>query len=203
MRAAILLAAGGSRRFGRGDKLMARLGGRPLVLHALDRAIAAGAMRVIVVVPSVGGRIGRAIGQGGRIVRVVARRHRLGLGESLKAGLAALRPIEREALVFLGDMPFAIAPRGLRLREGLAALRPIHRGKPGHPMLVRTRAACSIRLSGDRGLAGKLGAIGGVRGGTGNLIDIDTPGALSRARQTCYSMSSRRKPGSIGPRAVR
>jgi molybdenum cofactor cytidylyltransferase len=191
MRAAILLAAGGSRRFGRSDKLLARLGGKPLVLHALDRAVEAGTARVIVVVPSLGGRIGRVIGQGGRIVRVVARRHRLGLGESLKAGLAALRPIERDVLVFLGDMPLAVAPHGLRLRAGQDAVRPVHRGKPGHPMLVRARAARPISLSGDHGLAGKLGVIGGVRGGAGNLIDIDIPAALRTARSWRHNRAVR------------
>jgi molybdenum cofactor cytidylyltransferase len=182
MRAAILLAAGSSRRFGRGDKLLARLGGRPVLFHALDRAVESGATRVIVVIPSHGGRIGRSIRRGGGIVPVVARRHRDGLAESLKAGLHALRPIEREILIFLGDMPFAAAPRGMRLRAGQDAVRPVYRGEPGHPLLVRTAVARSIRLNGDQGLAGKLASVGRIGGGVGNLIDIDTPAALRRAR---------------------
>ena len=178
MRAAILLAAGSSRRFGRGDKLLARLHGRPLILHALDRALEAGAGRVIVVVPSLGGRIGRTIVPGGRVSRIAARAHRDGLAASLAAGLAALRPIEREVLIFLADMPFAMAPRALRLAPGSDAARPVHKGRPGHPLLVRTAAARAIRLSGDQGLAGKLQRIRAVQGARANLIDIDTPAAL-------------------------
>lgn len=183
MRAAILLAAGGSRRFGRGDKVLATLKGRALLFHALDRAKASGVGRVIVVVPSRGGRVGRAIVPGGGIVPVVARRHRDGLAASLQAGLAALRPIEREVLVFLADMPFATAPKGLRLGAGQAAVRPVWRGKPGHPLLVRTAVARRVALSGDQGLAGRLKDIGAVAGGPGNLIDIDTPAALRRAQR--------------------
>jgi molybdenum cofactor cytidylyltransferase len=183
VRAAILLAAGSSRRFGRGDKLLAMLHGRPVLLHALMRARQAGAYRIIVVVPSIGGRIGRLIGRQLGVTRVVARRHRDGLGESLKAGLGALRPIEREALIFLGDMPFAAVSRDMRLKPALDAVRPIHRGKPGHPMLLRTLAARAIPLAGDQGLAARLTRVGKVRGDAGSLIDVDTRAALRRARR--------------------
>lgn len=185
MRAAILLAAGGSRRFGRGDKLMAQIGGRPLLLHALDRARDAGATRVIVVLPSSGGRLARAIGPGrAGVIPVIARHHRAGLAASLKAGLAALRPIEREILIFLADMPFAAAPRRMRLAPGQDAVRPVWKDKPGHPMLVRVAAARRAALSGDRGLAAQLTTIGHVRGSRSALIDIDTRGALARHRRT-------------------
>jgi molybdenum cofactor cytidylyltransferase len=183
MRAAILLAAGGSRRFGRGDKLMAMLAGRPVLLRALACARASGAARIIVVVPSAGGRVGRQIGRQSGVTRVVARRHRDGLAASLAAGLRALRPIEREALVFLGDMPFASAPRGIRLRPGQDAVRPIHAEEPGHPMLVRSAAARAACVSGDRGLGAVLERIGRVRGMPGCLTDLDTRTALAKARR--------------------
>jgi molybdenum cofactor cytidylyltransferase len=179
MRAAIVLAAGASRRFGRIDKLNARLGGTPLRDHAIRHALASGAKRVIVVTSH--GGVGRGMGR--RIHYVRAARHREGLSASLAAGLAALRPIEREVLIFLGDMPFASMPRGLRLRPGIDAIRPVVGGKPGHPMLVRAAAARTAIGGGDRGLARRLGRIGQVRGTAGNGFDIDTPSALSRARR--------------------
>jgi len=179
MRAAIVLAAGASRRFGRSDKLRARLGGVPLLDHAIRHALASGAKRVIVVTSH--GGAGRGMGR--TIHRVRAARHREGLSASLAAGLAALRPIEREVLIFLGDMPFAAMPRGMRLRPGFDAVRPVVVGKPGHPMLVRVSAARAAAGGGDSGLAGRLGQIGRVRGTVGNGFDIDTPGALSRARR--------------------
>lgn len=183
MRAAILLAAGSSRRFGRGDKLLALLHGRPVLLHALARARQSGAHRIIVVVPSIGGRAGRLIGRQHDVTRVAARRHREGLAASLTVGLRTLRPIDREALIFLADMPFAAAPRGMRLRSGLDAVRPVHGGKPGHPMLVRTAAARAIKLAGDQGLAARLSRVGRVRGSAGSLIDVDTHSALRKARR--------------------
>ena len=184
MRAAILLAAGSSRRFGQGDKLMAMLGGTPLLRHALDRALGSGARRVIVVTPA-GGRIARLVRalDHPRVAHVRAARHREGLAASLAAGLAAVRPIERELLIFLADMPFARMPRALRLSPGHGAARPIVGGRPGHPLLVRTHAArAASRAAGDTGLAARLGRIGTSRGAIGNLVDIDTPAALRRAR---------------------
>lgn len=184
MRVAIVLAAGASRRFGRGNKLLAHLWGRPLLLHALDRARASGARRIIVVTGSDRGRVTRLLRteRGIRPTVVRAVDHAEGMGASLRAGLAAMRPIEREALIFLGDMPLAIAPRRLRLRAGIDALRPEGRG---HPMLVRAAVA---RLAADdlrdRGLAAALdpARIGTVCGRAGNRLDIDRRAALAAVR---------------------
>lgn len=185
MRATLLLAAGSSRRFGRGDKLLATLHGRPLIAHAIENALSSGAGRLIVVIPSRGGRLGRRIAAitRGRCAIVVARDHERGMGSSLAAGLAALRPIEREVLVFLGDMPFAFAPRRLRLCPGLEAARPMVEGVPGHPMLVRRDVAARVRPLGERGLASSSIRVGSIAGGAGHRIDIDTPAALARARR--------------------
>ena len=49
MRAAILLAAGASRRFGRRDKLREMLAGRRLLDHAVAQARASGAHRLLLV----------------------------------------------------------------------------------------------------------------------------------------------------------
>jgi molybdenum cofactor cytidylyltransferase len=159
------------------------LDGRPIMDHALARARQSGAARIIMVVPSIGGRIGRAMGHRRGVTRVVARRHRDGLSASLQAGLAALRPIEREIFIFLADMPLAAPPRGMRLTPGYDAVRPVYADQPGHPMLVRAAAARAIRLKGDQGLAAKLSTVGLVRGTIGNLTDIDTHAALRRARR--------------------
>lgn len=187
MRAAIILAAGQARRFG-GAKLAARMNGRPLLLHAIDRARGAGAGRIIVVTGARAALIARLPrGCGVRIVH--ARDHRAGMGESLRAGLAALRPIEREVAIFLGDMPFATMPRAMRIPAGYDAARPIVAGRPGHPLLARTAAARAARRRGDRGLAG-LARVFEVAGRAGNLIDIDTIAALRRARTLAGKGSS-------------
>ncbi|WP_420136319.1 NTP transferase domain-containing protein [Sphingomonas sp.] len=172
MRAAIILAAGASRRFGRQDKLRARLQGRPLLDHVIEHARASGARPIIVVVSR------RTTLEGVRQVR--AWKARDGLSVTLAAGFKALRPIDREVLIFLGDMPFAAAPP-MRLKPGIDAVRPWCSGMPGHPMLVRTRAAREALTSGDRGLAGKL-RTAAVRGGPASILDVDTQRILRRAR---------------------
>ena len=173
MRAAILLAAGASRRFGRRDKLREILAGRRLLDHALARARASGAHRVLLVTSGPLGIRG--------VTHVRARNAGSGLSASLAAGLAALRPVEREVLIFLADMPFAHTPR-LRLRPGMDAVRPRFLGRPGHPMLVRTAGAKASLAGGDAGLRGAL-CTAFVRGGSGHVFDIDTVEALRLARR--------------------
>jgi len=172
VRAAIILAAGASRRFGHRDKLKVRLGARSLLDHAIANARAAGATRILLV----SSRRARMIG----VTVVHAPRTRDGLSASLAAGLAALRPIEREALIFLADMPFARAPR-LRLPPGADAARPRFQGRPGHPVLVRTQSAIARLGRGDAGLGGALQTVF-VPGTAAHLLDIDTPAELRRAR---------------------
>lgn len=215
MRAAIILAAGASRRFGRSDKLHARLGLCTLLQHAVCNAQAAGARRILVVramsgkvarlhVPRrkpgprccgwTGRRLspGNGVGAGGKtdphepyrpagVAIIRAQAWRDGLSASLAAGLAALRPIEREVLIFLADMPFARAPQ-MRLAAGFDAARPAFGSRRGHPVLVRTQAAKVALGSGDKGLAGRL-KTSLVPGTAANLFDIDTQDALRRARR--------------------
>jgi len=172
MRAAILLAAGASRRFGRRDKLAERIGARSLLQQSLANVRASGVRRVILVAA-----VPRRI-RGVTLVR--PRSPSDGLSASLAAGLAALRPIEREALIFLADMPFARAPR-LRLAPGREAVRPQFDDQPGHPVLVRVRSARRHLGKGDQGLFRRL-STSFVRGSAANLFDIDTQADLRRAR---------------------
>ena len=183
MRVAILLAAGSSRRFGRGAKLLALFRGKPLLHHAIDRARASGAGRVLVVTGAGRARIGPAARAAG-LRPIFAREHHAGMGASLQAGLRAVRPIEREILIFLADMPFATASPGWRIGAGLEAVRPIYDGVPGHPLLVRTTAARRLVRPGDQGFASGLpaGRIALVNGTAGSILDIDDRAGLRRAR---------------------
>jgi len=173
VRAAILLAAGASRRFGRSDKLQARLGQRSLLDHALANVRASGASRIILVTADPKRIRG--------VTQVRMSRARGSLSTSIAAGLAALRPVEREALIFLADMPYAYAPR-LRLPLGAMAVRPHFRGLPGHPVLVRVVAAKAALAQGEVGLGRSL-RMAYVPGGVDHLVDIDTPAALRRVRR--------------------
>ena len=173
MRAAIILAAGASHRFGRRDKLQAKLGVHTLLEHVVGNARASGAQRILLVTV----RPTRVAG----VTNVRNRAAWHGLSSSLAVGLRALRPLEREALIFLADMPFARAPR-MKLRPGLGAVRPGLLGRPGHPVLIRVGAAKAALECGDAGRAGRLPPAL-VRGTPAHMLDIDTPRALQRARR--------------------
>jgi len=182
VRAAILLAAGQSRRFGPTNKLMAPLRGRPLVLHALAVARAAPAGRVIVVTGAQSSRIATAVRRAdSRLTVVRARDHREGLSASLRTGLKALRPIERTIFIFLGDMPdipHRLAHRlALRMtRTRCSFVRPTWRGRPGHPvLLLRPSREQLATLKGDRGLGASDGELFLPVRETGTVRDIDRP----------------------------
>ncbi len=141
MRAAILLAAGEGRRFGRAPKQLAPRGGRPLIAHAVAAARAAPAGRVILVVGRQAERVARAARAADRrIVVVRARRWRDGQQASLAAAVAALWPVERAAFVFLGDMPDVPRDLARRLARCGGSARPTDRGRPGHPVLLEGAA---------------------------------------------------------------
>lgn len=186
MRAAIVLAAGQSRRFGRADKLFADLAGAPLLLHALRAARAAPVGRVIVVAGRPA-RVRALVRESGlRGVRVVpSAQPGAPLSTSLRTAVTALRPIERDAFIFLGDMPQVDPGMAARLvrQPGKARItRPRHRGIPGHPVLARgIRSLPPGR--GDAGLGGGGGQVTWVRSGGHATADIDRRRDLARARR--------------------
>lgn len=181
MRAAIVLAAGRSRRFGAANKLLAAFRGRPLIHHALAAARAATVGRVLVVVGR-DPRLRAAIRAFDRDIDLVAPAgETAGPRESLAAGIAALRPRERQAYVFLADMPLVPVDLAARLtyrQRGRSAVRPAWRNRPGHPVLLRDVAAASRRLARgeppfDLRDCARIGAERAC------LADIDTAGDLA------------------------
>ncbi len=182
---AILLAAGSARRMGE-DKLLADLGGRPLIQFAIDLIAASGLAGPIVAVrpgsPIISSLSGRA-----QFVEVVD--HAEGMGHSLSTAIRAAPPSWTAAIICLADMPF-IKPTTLAAlaREAAsdAIVRPSFEGKIGNPVLW------------GRDHFEKLGTLTGDQGGRalfelhpvtqlecrdpGIIIDIDTPEALEAAR---------------------
>lgn len=186
---AILLAAGSARRMGE-DKLIADLGGKPLVEHALAAIHTAGLAGPIIAVAPGSALAARFAGQG-RLVEVMD--HALGMGHSLRAAIGQVPADWTAVLVCLGDMPF-VRPETLALlasrATAAAIIRPVHEGRPGNPLLWgRDHFARLARLTGDRGGRDLLRQHpaelmecddGGV------LIDIDTPEALDLARRRAF-----------------
>lgn len=196
--AAIVLAAGQGSRFrasgGEGpSKLVAELGGKALVRHAAEAALASSARPVIVVTGHEAGAV-RAALAGLDVGFVHNAGHAEGLSTSLRAGLAALPTDCEGAVVLLGDMPGVSAELIDRLiaaftaQPDAAAIVPVSEGERGNPALLsRALFAKAAALSGDRG-ARKLideasAAVVEIPAGEAARADIDTREALERARR--------------------
>jgi len=187
--AAIVLAAGQSRRMGRDNKLLAPLDGRPMVAHAVDAALGSRASPVIVVTGHEAAAVRTALGE-----RSVLWAHNPhydeGLSTSLKAGLNALPDDVEGVLIALGDMPRIRAEQIDRLiaafnpLEGRAIVVPTVRGKRGNPVLFASRLVPAMReVSGDVGAKHVIGEHGDEvveieMDDDATLVDIDTPAAL-------------------------
>ena len=102
--AAVVLAAGRSTRMGAVNKLIAEIGGKPLVRIAAEQALASRASPVIVVTGHERERVEAALA-GLPVALVHNPDYAEGLGTSLKAGIAAVPEDADGAVVCLGDMP--------------------------------------------------------------------------------------------------
>ncbi|GJD88234.1 MULTISPECIES: nucleotidyltransferase family protein [Methylobacterium] len=187
----VLLAAGRGTRFGPEPKLLAALGGRPLVRHAAEAACEAACAWGLGPVVAVLGAHAPAVraALSGLDIRFVENpAYADGLSTSLRAGLAALPEACPGAVVMLGDMP-RVAPALLRrLAEAFdgraAAIVPVWQGRRGNPVLLNHRRLAPELdgLAGDRGagplLAGRPDVVE-IAGEAGSGLDIDTPEALA------------------------
>jgi molybdenum cofactor cytidylyltransferase len=183
--AAIVLAAGASRRMGARNKLL--IPGRDgvaMVARVVRSCLASGVCEVLVVVGHEAEAVRRAAG-GVRFVE--APRHELGMAESLKAGVAAVSA--NAAVICLGDMPLVTSVVIDRLVGAWvpgAIVVPVYRGQRGNPVLWDRRYFEEIgALSGDRGARDLLlrhtAVVTEIDVGTDAVLtDFDTPESLSR-----------------------
>lgn len=155
MIAAIVLAAGASRRFG-SQKLLAPLHGKPVVRWAVENVLAALPDEVMVVV----GRDGDAVREAleGLAVRVVVNeRWAEGMSTSLSAGIAALPADVDAVLIALGDQPgvdpAVIASLFNAYTEGSRPIAaPSYRGERGNPVVFGAELFPELlAIQGDRG----------------------------------------------------
>ena len=187
--AVAVLAAGSSRRMGRDNKLLRPLGGRPLLLHAVEAATGADAGPVHVVTGHEDAAVRAALdGHGVRIVHNPD--HALGMSTSLRAAVEAAG---RAAglMVVLGDMPDVAATDMARLAaafhehdgERIVAARDRATGRRGNPVVWPRRLfdrLCAIE--GDRGardlLLEREDEVVAVDV-EGAALDLDTPEAFA------------------------
>ena len=192
---AVVLAAGAASRFG-SVKLLAPLGGRPVLQHVLDALHGAGLSDVVVVLGDDAEAIEAAIEWHGER-RVSNPDPGRGLSSSVGIGLAAVPAASARALIVLGDQP-AISPETVRtvLAEPEDPARPVVVARYAddsarNPVLLE-RAAFPLvaEATGDRGLGPVLAAHPELVREvivSGSNPDVDTPADLARAAEASWA----------------
>lgn len=191
MIAAVVLAAGSSRRFGADNKLLVDIDGRPLVERVILAIEQAGVGDLVVVTGHEADRITKAVVRAGR--RIVHNGgHGDGIGSSIAIGAAAVDPDADGILIAQGDMPELDSDIVVKLIDAFGAAGAdrivcpaVEGGRQGNPVIwPRRLRAALMRLHGDRGGKRLIEAEGDrvVRvpvAGRGAEVDIDTPGELA------------------------
>lgn len=151
----VILAAGRSSRLGRPKQLLP-LGGRPLLAHTIQHAIASNLDEVVLVLGHEAIRIGDAVGAWGQRL-VINPDYASGQSSSLKVGLGALDPTTEAVLFLLGDQPQVTTETIDALlhafREtGGPIVAAEYDGMIGNPVLFGRELFPDLaRLSGDEG----------------------------------------------------
>ncbi len=193
--AAVILAAGQSRRMGKPNKLMEVVNGKPMMLHAVDAAIEAGTKPVVVVTGHEPERIEQTVE--GRSVTIVHNPDFAnGLSTSLRAAVNALSDDIEGIVVCLGDMPAVTTAHIEKLMSafdpasGRFIVVPTVRGKRGNPVLWHRRYFDQMtQISGDVGARHLIGEnedalVEIAMDADAVLQDLDTPAALEAFRST-------------------
>jgi molybdenum cofactor cytidylyltransferase len=188
--AALVLAAGQSRRMGAQNKLLAEIDGVAMVRRVVEAVVASRAEPVLVVTGHEADRVRRIL-DGLAVTFVDNPDYEEGISASLRHGLAGLPEGCDGVLVCLGDMPRVDAAMLDRL---IAAFEPdnerdicvpVHKGKRGNPVLWGKRYFAEMReIAGDVGAKHLTGphaeAVTEVDiSGDGVLVDVDSPDALA------------------------
>ena len=190
----LVLAAGAGSRFG-GGKLLARIGGRPVLQHVLDALAAAGVPQVVVVLGRDAEAVEAAIDWRAER-RVVNPEPERGLASSLQVGFEAVGPKAGAVLVTLGDQPLVSAEviRSLvdaPVKRGRPIVVPAYSDEQGrNPVLLRPAAFPLVaETAGDRGLGPVVEAnpeLVAEVAVSGANPDVDTPADLAAAIEAAW-----------------
>jgi molybdenum cofactor cytidylyltransferase len=191
--AAVVLAAGRSTRMGAVNKLIAQIGGKPLVRIAAEQVLASQAGPVIVVTGHQREKV-EAVLKGLNVRFVHNPDYAEGLGTSLRAGIAAVPESADGAIVCLGDMPQVDATLidtlldAFNPESGAFIVVPTINGHRGNPVVWARRFFPDLMsIGGDFGARYLIGnyaeAVVEVPvTGEAALTDVDTPESLSSVK---------------------
>lgn len=184
--AAVLLAAGASRRMGARDKLLEPVAGKPLIRTLAERLVKSADEVICVLRPGDSAR--RAALEGSGVHIVINPHAEDGMGTSIASGVAALGAKMDAVAIVPGDMPEITGESIARLvaafspEDGRAIIRATTpEGQGGHPVLFGRRffeALCGIE--GDRGARSVIEehpdyVVDLVLPGQAAEMDLDTP----------------------------
>jgi molybdenum cofactor cytidylyltransferase len=173
------------------NKLVATIGGVPLVRIAAEAAVGAALASVTVVTGHDPAAVREALA-GLDVDFVHNPDHAEGLSTSIRAGIASLPPDTDAAIILLADMPGITAAVLDRLvaafdpAAGALIVVPTFEGKRGNPVLWSSRFFPELlAVHGDTGGRHLIGAnpdaVAEVEIGPAVALDIDTPEALAAA----------------------
>jgi molybdenum cofactor cytidylyltransferase len=191
--AAVVLAAGRSTRMGAVNKMLAKIGGKPLVRIAAEQALKSKASPVIVVTGHERELVERALD--GLPVRFVHNPdYAEGLGTSLRQAVAAVPTEADGAIVCLADMPQVDSALIDKLIDafdpdsGALVVVPSIDGRRGNPVVWARRFFNDLMsIRGDFGARYLIGSYAEAvvevpLTGDAALIDVDTPESLSAVK---------------------
>lgn len=187
--AALILAAGASRRFG-SPKAALRIGSRTMAQIVADTATAAGLSPIVVVAP-------RWLAVPATATAVRNDEPERGMSRSLRLGLAAIPPDADAVAILLADQP-TVRVEHLRALDGSRGATPVVAtragGVLGPPALLERDAFGLVGdIVGDEGLRGLLRADPSLVTAVdhGPIPDVDTPADLEAITEACHGCGAR------------
>lgn len=184
--AALLLAAGLSRRFGPEDKLAAPLNGGPLAGHAATTLAGLPLVGKFAVCAAVEGPVPEVLRANGFAI-VVNPAPEDGQGSSLAIGAKQAAGLDIDGLlVALADMPFvsrahfeAMLARFATAPGAVASIGGAYRGPPA--LFPRAQFPDLMAMTGDTGAKRLLAGASFVEASARELMDFDTPADFGHA----------------------
>lgn len=188
--AAVVLAAGHSRRMGAANKLLVPWQGRPLLRQVVENALASSVGQVCVITGYQAEAVATCLADLPVTIHYNSE-HPSGMASSLRTAVRALPETVEGMLVCLGDMPLVQARHLDRLvaafapQAGRAICIPTYQGKRGNPVLLGRQLFPQLAaLQGDQGGRGVVAAckelvVEVAMADAAVLLDVDTPATLA------------------------